>query len=210
MIINFLGDSITEQHCASCYEKCYVSLVGFKLGAQVNNYGISGTRIASKIVTDLVNDQNNYFALRVDKMDPNADYVFVFGGTNDFGHGSAPIGEINDTTVDTFYGAMNHLIETLLKKYKKNHLIFILPLHRTNEDNVYGDGFKEEPSLTLDGYVDVMKEVLNKHNIRILDIREQLLPCDDNSLFYDGLHPNDNGHELIANLIVEYIKKELM
>ena len=37
-----------------------------------------------------------------------------------------------------------------------------------------------------------MKEILNKNDIHILDIREEMGPGICNPLLYDGLHPNDN------------------
>ena len=45
------------------------------------------------------------------------DTVFVFGGTNDYGHGDAPIGGFTDRTPDTFYGACHYLFSGLIKKY---------------------------------------------------------------------------------------------
>ncbi len=38
-------------------------------------------------------------------MDNDADIIIVFGGTNDFGNGDAPFGEMSDRTPYTFYGA---------------------------------------------------------------------------------------------------------
>ena len=204
--INFLGDSITAGCYSSSYDLCYVSLVGKMLNAEVRNYGISGTRIAKQKVPSLNPNYDLYFASRVKDMNHDADLLFVFGGTNDFGHGDAPIGEMGDNTPDTFIGGMNVLISEILKSYKKEQVTFILPLHRMGEKNPYGNGEKEEKSLPLDGYVSLMKEILEKNDIRILDIREEMGPGICNPLLYDGLHPNDKGHKRLAELIVEYIK----
>ena len=204
--INFLGDSITAGCYSSSYDLCYVSLVGKMLNAEVRNYGISGTRIAKQKVPSLNPNYDLYFASRVKDMNHDADLLFVFGGTNDFGHGDAPIGKMGDNTPDTFIGGLNILIEEILKYYKKEQVTFILPLHRMGEKNPYGNGEKEEKSLPLDGYVSLMKEILEKNEIRILDIREEMGPGICNPLLYDGLHPNDKGHKRLAELIVEYIK----
>ena len=56
-------------------------------------------------------------------MNHDADYVIVFGGTNDFGHGDAPFGEIGDKTPDTFCGAVDDLVNVLLRYYKKEQII---------------------------------------------------------------------------------------
>ena len=48
MKINFLGDSITEGACATASGMRYSSLACQMLGAEENNYGIGGTRIAKQ------------------------------------------------------------------------------------------------------------------------------------------------------------------
>lgn len=80
MKINFLGDSITYGVGASSPEKCFVSRVSALTGAETDNYGISGTRIArqSRPSADKTFDYD--FLMRSEVMDKNADFVFVFGG----------------------------------------------------------------------------------------------------------------------------------
>ena len=88
--INFLGGSITEGAGASSPETCYVADMHrlYNLAA-ARNYGIGGTRIApqKEVSAEPVWDQD--FLGRYAKMDDDADFVVVFGGTNDFGHGLA-------------------------------------------------------------------------------------------------------------------------
>ena len=57
------------------------------------------------------------YCRRYKTMDPDADIIVVFGGTNDFGHGDAPLGEMSDRTVDTFYGALHTLYTSLITRY---------------------------------------------------------------------------------------------
>ena len=206
--INFLGDSITEGCGSSHKDKCFVSIVKKTLPCIARNYGIGGTRIAlnksrsSNPIIDL------YFGDRVKDMNHDADYVFVFGGTNDYGHGDAPFGEFGDTKPDTFFGAMDYLVQNLLKFYKIDQLIFILPLYRENETSPYGDGSKKEPGRTLPEYREAMLKVLNKYNINVLDIKEIIGRGENNPFLIDGLHPNDKGHHLIASLICDYINQK--
>ena len=162
MLIDFFGDSITEGVGASSYEKCFVSRVSQLLKCEVINHGIGGTRFAHQSKPSDEPRWDLDFCSRLKELNPNADLVFVFGGTNDFGHGDAPIGNIDDDTPNTFYGACNYIINYLLKLYKIEQITFILPLHRVGEDNPRGDGYKEPPSLVLEGYRNVIKEVLDK------------------------------------------------
>ena len=49
--------------------------------------------------------------------DRDVDAVVVFGGTNDYGHGDAKFGNIDDECVNTYCGAINSLITKLKKDF---------------------------------------------------------------------------------------------
>lgn len=205
--INFLGDSITENCFADSVEQGFVYLVGQMLGAETRNYGIGGSRIARQHQVSEEPRWDLYFESRLPEMNHDADYIFVFGGTNDYGHGDADFGQMGDKTVDTFYGAVDHLINSLLKLYKKEQIIFIIPLYRENEDSPYGDGRKVIPGHTLSEYREAMSEVINSYGIKILDIKDIIGKAENNPLLCDGLHPNNAGHYRLAELISDYIRQ---
>ena len=205
MVINVLGDSITEGALASSENKTFVSVLANLLNCQVNNFGIGGSRIARQQALFINPRYDLFFGSRVKDM-PKADYVVVFGGTNDYGHGDAPIGNKEDETPDTFYGGMNYLVSELLKKYDKDKLLFILPLYRENEDDPLGDHLRDFKTLPLQGYRDIMSEVLQSNDIEYLDIKDKLGRPKETDYFGDGLHPNDKGHYLIAEILARYIK----
>ncbi|MBP5216233.1 MAG: SGNH/GDSL hydrolase family protein [Bacilli bacterium] len=209
MKINFLGDSITEGSLATTYEKTFVYLVGEKGGFLTRNYGIGGTRFAKQRIPSQEAKYDRYFASRIAEMDHDADFVFVFGGTNDYGHGDAPFGEEGDRTPETFYGAIDDLIRQLLQHYRKEQIVFIPPLYRVNEDSPWGDGSREKPCPPLSAYRKAISEVANSFGVRVFDIKDEIGKAENNPLIADGLHPNDKGHEKIADLIVNYIKTVL-
>ena len=94
----FLGDSITEGVGVSDLKNLYCERVKTELGlSNAVNYGIGGTRIAAQ-----PDDGGQAFSVRYQEMDDDAALVIVFGGTNDFGHGTAPIGSPYDQTPDTY------------------------------------------------------------------------------------------------------------
>ena len=109
--IAFLGDSVTEGAAASAPEKNFVSLMRSVYGAQALNYGAGGTRIARQKSPSENPVYDEDFLLRADKTDKGAEIIAVFGGTNDYGHGDAPLGTAADDTPYTFYGAVNCLYE---------------------------------------------------------------------------------------------------
>lgn len=204
----FLGDSITQGVGVSNIQNTYWKLLGENLDLDVKGYGVGGTRIAEQ--NKEVNEAwSENFIDRAKKMDKDADIVCVFGGTNDYGHGDAPIGTINDNTPNTFYGALNMLFSYLCDVYCDSYIFVMTPLHRLREDDPKGDGYKK-PTLPLWGYVKIIREVAEKYSIPILDlykvsgmqpsvekIKEKYMP--------DGLHPNDAGHKRLATLIEKFL-----
>ena len=57
-------------------------------------------------------------------------------------------------------------------------------------------------------YSSLIQAVAEKTNTRCIDIRRAFLRCPDfpSLICKDGIHPNKDGHILIANTIVEYIE----
>lgn len=206
MKILFLGDSITAGAGLDSQDKNYVTLVGMSFGATVVNYGVGGTRIARKKQPSADPAFDEDFLKRAEKMDKTADLVFVFGGTNDYGHGDAPIGNPDDETPYTFCGALNVLVKMLGKTYGSDKVCFILPIHRKDEDNPFGeDGQKTVKSGTLIDFVNAEKVVLERNKVKYLDLNDVFPREKLGSLTIDGIHPNQLGHALIADKLVAYI-----
>lgn len=210
LTINFLGDSITEGAWATEPKYNYVSRVGEKLGCKTNNYGISGTRIAMQTIPSANPVFDKDFLTRAKEMS-SADLVFVFGGTNDYGHGDSEIGELTSSDSHTFCGAVRNLANYLCNRYGKRNVCFILPLHRYDEDNPRGEfGSQTKLRPSLKEYVKAEIAVLDDMDVRYLDFRNAFpLPVTNTptEYFQDGLHPTNKGHELLAALIADYVRK---
>ena len=203
-IISFLGDSITQGVGVSCEENRYPDRIGAKHGAKkINNYGIGGTRYARQQEKKSTIDYQD-FALRSTELDKESDIIVVFGATNDYGHGDAPIGTFEDRTPDTFYGACHVIMQNLINDYPTAQKIICTPLHRGSETNKCSRG------ITLRDFVNIIKEVAEYYSLPVCDlwsisgiqpsvpkIREMYCP--------DSLHPNDAGHELLAERIANFI-----
>ena len=209
MKINFLGDSITAGGNASAEDKRYTSLVCQAFGATENNYGVWSTRIAKQSNPTRHMDDKD-FLVRAPMMDKDADFTFVFGGTNDYGHGDAPLGSMEDTSEYTFYGALKQLVEYLLSVYGKEKLCFILPLHRVDENNLFGkDSQKKVAGEPLSRYVQAEREVFSRYGVDYLDTQDLLPEPSEktaNEWFTDGLHPTDKGHRMLADTVIEYLQ----
>lgn len=217
MKINFLGDSITRGVGASVYENCYVKQVEAILGCEVCNFGANGTRIATQRSESENLAWDEQFMLRAVKME-DADFVFVLGGTNDYGHGDAMLGKMGDTSEYTFYGALDTLVKYLVGKYGKEKLCFVLPIPRYNQDSIYGSAerkrsekYKDCDLHPLRDYIEAEISVLSSYGIKYLDISDSIPEPNTNGpseLFVDGLHPSDAGHRLIAERVAEYVKAQ--
>ena len=207
--INFLGDSITEGAGTSSPDRMFTMLIEREYGAICQNYGIGGTRIArQKTPTEEKWDRD--FISRVPEMDNDADIVVVFGGTNDFGHGDAPLGTMSDRTPYTFYGALHCLYTALVEKYPDVPVVILTPLHRWNEDCPKGDN-KPEPVGTLKEYVNIIREVAEYYSFPVLDLYKESglqpkVPVIQQKYVPDGLHPNDDGNAILAHKIARFLE----
>lgn len=206
--INFLGDSITEGCCATSPQKGYVEVLKRTRGlAAARNYGIGGTRIARQQVPSPDPQYDRYFVSRIEEMDPDADIVIVFGGTNDHGHGDAPLGMDDDRTSDTFRGACHTLFSSLLVYFPQAQIVILTPLHRVGEDDPNpGSG------AVLNDYVTIIRDTAAQYSLPVLDLFETSnlrahIPETAEKLTTDGLHPNDTGHELLAEEIAAFLKE---
>lgn len=201
--INFLGDSITEGHGTSSADKIFWNVLGEATGATVRGYGIGGTRIARQLnPADPNARENGYFRSRAEGMDTDADIVVVFGGTNDWGHGDAPLGTFDDRTDDSFYGAMHNLCLYLLDKYPAAVIVFMTPLYRMNESALLNNrGLRRAGH--LNEYRQIIKEVAGYYGLPVLELEkvtcmQAQLPKVRELYMPDGLHPNDAGHKIMA------------
>lgn len=211
--INFLGDSITAGAHAGCTEDIYWNVLRRECGlAQARGYGAGGSRIARQ---QNPNPEFKYdyqeFCKRYLDMDDDADVIVVFGGTNDYGHGDAPIGEMSDRTPDTFYGALHYLYTGLINKYPTSTIVVMTPIHRFDEYNLRGEGNKAVDGEPLVTYVNIIKEVAAYYSLPTLDLwsnsgMQPNVPVLREKYNPDGLHPNREGHARIAHRLAGFLK----
>lgn len=189
---NVLGDSITSTDYAN---KRYWEYISDEIGIEVNNYGISGSRIA------VTKEHNQPMCIRYSNMN-DADIITVFGGTNDFAS-KVTLGDITSTDTQTFYGALNVLCKGLIEKYPGKRLGFITPIQR--------DGVAYDDDKWV-SYQNAIKEVCAKYSIPVLDgTRECGLAISSvssimNRYTIDGLHLNDDGHKIFARRVLSFIE----
>ena len=216
--VNFLGDSITEGSGVTDIENCRYDnrlKVMLELG-KINNYGVGGSRLAHQTIPSEKPRYDQCFCGRAYEMDKDADVVIVYGGVNDYLHGDAPIGEEGDKTPATFCGGVYFLMNFLKETYPDKPIVFMTPAHCYRVD--YGHDYapstnykKKADALPLKGYVDIIERTGKSFGIPVLNLYDKLgidpnKREDTEKYTTDGLHFNDLGHGVIAELLADFLR----
>jgi lysophospholipase L1-like esterase len=208
---NVIGDSITEHNFRTT--KNYHDYIKDKISCTINNYGISGTGY----FTPSGSGGTNAIYQRIGSLNASADLITVFAGTNDWGQVGKTLvlgsfGDIDGST--SFYGAVDSTISQLITKYPTKTLAVFTPLPRSNAFNSVANS----AGITLTQVADAIIAVCNKYGVPVLDLyrKSGLFPWNttaNNTYFNyqypsgtgDGLHPNDAGHQILADKILSFL-----
>lgn len=205
--INCLGDSITEG-----YKNREISwadkIESLTRADKVNKYGIGGST-----VSDYVDEHP--MCKRYANMDDNADFIIIFAGNNDFTR-SVPIGNPDDMDTKTFYGALNIMLSGLREKYPNGKFLYVTPLRMWTYTHPLWEMPVEYTSVNKVGKTlkDYRNAIINRceyYEIPYLDIYNEGLygrtQKTRDSVYIDGLHPNDEGHRILASKIAGALKE---
>ena len=213
-IINCLGDSLTYGYALDGEETVrmipgWVSQLTNQYGAITRNYGQTGSCITN------TSDASAPMCTRYTNMDNNADFVIVFGGTNDLFGAKAALGDITDgDTGDpvntTFYGAYNTLAKGLIDKYlaRKTKIVLVVPPMRNRSDEANTNGMK------LADMQDAVRNIAAKYSFPVIDLAKELgisaytIANDSNHVYtYDGIHVTQ---DIVLSRMVPLIAGKLM
>ena len=215
-IIDFLGDSITEGVGVSDLSCRYDNIIHdkYELAAHYN-YGIGGTRIAHQSVPSETPRYDLCFCGRAYLLDRSADMIVVYGGVNDYIHGDAYFGSMEDRTPETFCGAVYFLMNFLKTNYADMKIVFMTPAHMhfkgVSDGVVCPRPIKKPDAKPLAAYVEVIKARGRELDIPVLDLFEKL-PIDPNNetdkekYTVDGLHFNNEGHKILAGVLGDFLE----
>lgn len=128
------GDSMAYGHTIP--ESVWTKLLAEKHGMILTNFAQNGTTITRKTTTmsgATFLDTDSVHAKVMNNLNNpvEADYIIVFGGTNDIARNDqCPLGTIDDATSQTFYGALNAICQCLIQTYPSGNICFITPYIR--------------------------------------------------------------------------------
>ena len=195
-----IGDSISDTGLIP--QRKYMTVLGERFSnVTITNLGKDGSHYTNKttgyqrFITQLNNHSTTAPSL-----------ITIFGGVNDYIQ-SVPIGDASSTDNTNFYGAVKEFVSALNTKYPTSKKVFILPLNMRN--GVFSTNANGTNSLgnTLANYRDALISVLDSNNMAYIDLHDdsQLQP---DLITSDGLHPNQDGHALLARKICASIVGE--
>ena len=189
--IYMIGDSITYgAYLDDISTESYPKVLEQLTGSNVTVNAQSGIKLVGGITSKVAN------------MTGSADLITIFGGTNDYWQGGISIGTYGTSDTTTFYGALQNILDNLESKYPDAEYLFIFPPEQkfngaTSGDKGYG---------SLDDFRSAFIDFCTRNNLKYIDLKT-VSEFDYSKHTTDGVHPNKEGHIIIANAIFNFIQK---
>lgn len=153
----------------------------------------------------------------LEKID-NASVVTIMGGTNDFNYdtdtdteNNIKIGENTDTENNTFKGALNKIITTILTHKSDIVVILMSPIggltKKANEN--LSTPLKNANGYTIYDYAKAVKEIAEYHGLPFIDVYNcGITIFNSKNYIEDGVHINsDKGAKLVADKVIDGMKR---
>lgn len=185
-----VGDSITFGHGIKDREHdAYPGLLSAKLGDKydVRNFGVSGSTTMMGTDMPYMNEQAYKDALAF-----NPQIVTIKLGTND----SKPY---NWKESDHFKQDLKTLIESFRALPSKPRIWLCLPVP------AYGHAWSINDSVIFNGVIPFIKEVAQEENLPLIDLNTPMQG--KRQYFPDTIHPNEEGQQIIADIVFENVFK---
>ena len=138
--------------------------------------------------------------------------ILIEHGTNDYNRGTQIENPEDSMDIHTYAGAMRQSIEKLQKAYPQARIILVTPTYCYFNDSLGNySGTCEEKDFgggILNDYVDKEIEIAAEYGLEIIDQYYDFPINKDTIHSYteDGLHLVNEGRQLVADDIMEYLK----
>ncbi|MBR5052144.1 MAG: SGNH/GDSL hydrolase family protein [Bacteroidaceae bacterium] len=144
-----------------------------------------------------------------------ADYYTIEHGINDWGH-STPVGTIDDyinnTKNGTFAAIYRQLIDRIFTRNKKARVILCTPRKAYGFGGYLPDHWYDPlNNIYLEEYANIIRQIAAYESFPVADFfaecggQRQL----DNWSYDTALHPNDDGMQIMANVLIQAFEKIL-
>jgi len=182
--IYFFGDSITQGVGATSNIYRYSTLVSSELSINELNGGLSGSALQES--TSSVEDGINRY--EIINSYPRDAIIVILYGINDC---------IKNTTINADFNGYERDIREIISSiinFKYKNRIFLCSL--TPNSNLNATGIS-----MLNSINQLNKDISEEFNISFIDVYQHLEDNGGVTNFPDGTHPNNTGHQLIADVI---------
>ena len=176
-----------------------------EVNVKVINSGVGGSHTGRQIDHDLFEIKHGMDRFQNDVMDHRPDLVIIGFGTNDSYIDSKTPNGTSRIPLDAYQANLEYFITNL--QAQGSEIILIAP-------NILGARYGDFQNKRLLKYVKVVRKLSRKHRTGLVDnynlfqkyAKAKQISYED--LMLDGCHPNDVGHQLIAeHLTIEILKQ---
>lgn len=193
------GDSIAAgtytgegDWCPLSKAKTFGQIVSEELGfSEFKNYAVNGITYSEKL-----GNNADYSVIKQEERAEDCDMLLISAGTNDCGL-NVVLGTENDCTDVSFSGAVEIVFKSISEKRKNTQVVIVTPFVRY-------DGEVNKINVSLDEYREVLSNKAKKYGFTVINGKDIQL---NKELFRDGLHPDDTGHKIIAEYIINELRK---
>lgn len=209
--LTLIGDSITEKNFRAKVN--WALNLHVWCGAVIQNLGVGGTGFKAGVA-----QSKNYIA-RLSQIQASPDVIGVALSWNDMGDSSFPIGTATDTGTESLAGYANDFLDALITAYPTTPII----------SYSQGPWWSYHPGVERsDEWISVYKQICALKGIPfyselydgctlkpwLLASRQQYYTSDDpdagNTGVVDDVHPNSEGHKVIARILYPKFAQNLV
>ncbi|MGI5849949.1 MAG: SGNH/GDSL hydrolase family protein [Christensenellales bacterium] len=196
---------------------CFFNLLAGNINADMYN--------ASRFGSTVIQGQKQLES-KIDKVNPDI-VVLEFGGNDcdflwDDIAKDPSLDHIPKTPLDIFEKSINSMIDFIIKKGKKPVLATLPPLYADSYFKWFTNSDKEKGLNILkwlkdiwriywwhERYSNCIQYISKERNINCIDVRREFLKRKEFSQYIcsDGIHPNQAGHRLIFEAVINHIKQ---
>ena len=196
------GDSVTEQNK-------WQSFVSSYFNCSFYNKGVGGTTVTQ------INSSTNHMSgdTRIETIPTDSDVVLVFGGHNDWSNASINMGDIKTDALSestSFKSAFGLMLKKIQTRCPNAKIITMTPVGgRTEEASTNQDKQFYIRDLCMSDFANAVKEVSAYYGIPCIDINANsgINTLNHTTYIADLIHPNLEGGKLIANEVINGLKR---
>ena len=182
----------------------YPYLIGNRTNMAVANIAVNGMRIGGN---------NGFVATQLSNIPTDSDYITIALGINDLpNHQNTPIGTINDTTYDTFYGAWNVLMNYLFNNFGDKHIGIIVTNGVGTQYKAYSDAIIKIAEKWCVPYLNmsygIQVPTMNRSSKSQSEHPSLVFTARNNAFNVGGgnSHPNAKAHEYISVFVENWLQ----